>query len=66
MNFNGNNWPPEAPDPNVYGYRMWTSETDEDLAIRRFQDRYGQPPEWVIDHAGFLWVGPVPATRGQS
>ncbi len=43
-------------------WRVWApaKETDEDAAARAFVARYGEPPEFVLEHRGQLWLGPAP------
>lgn len=53
-------WPKDAPDPHDHPYRLWTADSDEMAAVASFKDRYGKPPEWVIEHLGHLWIGPIP------
>ena len=35
-------------------------DTQEDEAAARFTKRYGQPPEFIFEEQGNLWVGPLP------
>uniref|UniRef100_A0A6M3LR28 Uncharacterized protein n=1 Tax=viral metagenome TaxID=1070528 RepID=A0A6M3LR28_9ZZZZ len=35
-------------------------DTHEDEAAARFAKRYGQPPEFIFEEQGNLWVGPLP------
>ena len=41
-------------------WQVWTVDDDEESAAAAFQRRHGEPPEHVVDHAGYLWLGPVP------
>ena len=58
-----NDWPPDAPNPKLTTWRMFTSTTAEEVAAAQFQNRYGEPPEWVIEWRGWLYVGPIPEAR---
>lgn len=49
-----------APDLHAAHYRCFTLDHNEDDAARIFQARYGQPPAYIIEDKGILWVGPVP------
>ena len=41
-------------------WRGFTVDHDEADAARRFEQRYGQPPEYIVEDRGVLWVGPIP------
>lgn len=41
----------------------FTLDHDEDDAARLFMQRYGQPPEHIIEQSGLLWLGPVPVQK---
>lgn len=41
-------------------WQVWTADEDEDRAADAFARRYGSHPEHVVDHGGYLWLGPVP------
>jgi hypothetical protein len=45
-------------------WQVWTADDDEGNAAVAFERRHGQPPEHVVDHAGYLWLGPVPGVEG--
>lgn len=49
----------DRPQP-LTRYLCFTTSTDETEAAQRFQDRYGQPPDQILDFKGLLWVGPIP------
>lgn len=51
-------WPEDAPEGD---YMMFDKGTDEDKAAARFEAKHGQPPEWIHEAAGFLWLGPIPS-----
>ena len=53
-------WPEDAPDPHEHAYRMFTQDHSEEGASGKFLQRYGRPPEWVVEHLGWLYVGPIP------
>ena len=53
-------WPTNAPDPHEHAYRMFTLDHGEEGASDKFASRYGHPPEWVVEHLGWLYVGPIP------
>lgn len=45
----------------------FTHDHDEDEAARTFEDRFGQPPEYITESAGrykLLLAGPVPGLEG--
>ena len=47
----------------------FTRDHDEDDAARRFEQRFGQPPEYITESAGrypLLLVGPVPDREGDA
>lgn len=52
------------PDPAIGCWVTFTIDHDEDDAARRFQERYGRPPEHIIEDHRYrhptLKVGPVP------
>jgi hypothetical protein len=53
-------------DVSVLPGQAWlafTRDHDEDKAARTFEERFGQPPEHVVDHGGYLWLGPVPGAE---
>ena len=71
-------WPSNAPHPTTVSYDVYRMEGDnilrlidgrvltEDDCAERFQQRYGQPPDYIIGpYTRHLWVGPVPE-RGES
>lgn len=52
------------PDPAIGCWVTFTIDHSEDDAARRFQERYGRPPEHIIEDHRYrhptLKVGPVP------
>lgn len=51
---------PVLPDAS---WLAFSADHDEDDAARRFEERFGQPPEYITESAGrykMLLVGPVP------
>ena len=52
--------PDPAPDPHDHAYRMFTLDHSEEGASGKFASRYGCPPDWVVEHLGWLYVGPIP------
>lgn len=45
----------------------FTHDHDEDDAARTFEERFGQPPEYITESSGrypMLLVGPVPDREG--
>ena len=38
-------------------------DTDEDKAAERFRERFGQPPDEIIEYKSWLLVGPIQAER---
>ena len=55
---------PVLPDA---AWLAFTADHDEDAAARRFEERFGQPPEYITESAGrhkMLLVGPVPGLEG--
>ena len=54
--------------PGEFGatWIMWQLEKDEneDDAAAAFVRRHGSHPEHVVDHGGYLWLGPVPGQEG--
>lgn len=44
-------------------YLCFTLDHNEDAASSRFEQRYGAPPERIIEYDGKLWLGPVPETE---
>ena len=49
---------PDRPQLQT-AYLCFTAEHDEEAASRRFAEKYGQPPEYIIEHGGLLWLGPI-------
>lgn len=47
-------------------HRCYTLDTNEDDAARLFVQRYGQPPERIIEAKGLLWLGPVPSKEADN
>ncbi len=47
--------------PDAY-YHCFTLDHDAARAAAIFTARYGQPPEQILEHAGLLRLGPVPAS----
>lgn len=54
-----------APDPHAHYWRGFTRDTDEGEAARIFEQRYGQPPAFLIESKGILLAGPIPAANAQ-
>ena len=55
---------PVLPDAS---WLAFTADHDEDDAARRFEQRFGQPPEYITESNGrykMLLVGPVPEPEG--
>lgn len=55
---------PVLPDA---AWLAFTADHDEDDAARIFEDRFGQPPEYIAESGGrykMLLVGPVPGQEG--
>jgi hypothetical protein len=50
-----------APSPTEAAYRCFSLDTKEEIAAAAFQQRYGQPPEFVFESYGNLLCGPIPA-----
>jgi hypothetical protein len=56
-------------DVSVLPGQAWlafTRDHDEDEASRTFEERFGQPPEYITESAGrckMLLVGPVPGVE---
>ncbi len=46
-------------------WRGYTRDTDEAEAARLFTDRYGAPPEFIVESKGILLAGPIPAGGAQ-
>lgn len=56
-----------APDPAEGGVWLgFTADHSEEDAARRFQERYGRPPGYIVESLGLLLVGPVPLVGGLS
>ena len=53
-------WPKDAPDAHEHQYMMFTLDHSEVDAAAEFESRYGEKPEWIIEHLGNLYVGPIP------
>ena len=53
-------WPTDAPDPHERPYRLFTLDHSEQAAAARFKDRFGRQPDWIVEHLGYLYVGPIP------
>lgn len=45
-------------------WQVWTADETETAAAAAFERRYRQAPEHVVDHGGYLWLGPVPGMEG--
>ena len=43
----------------------FTRDIDSDQAARRFVERFGRQPDYLIDDKGYLWAGPVPERTTQ-
>ena len=41
-----------------------TLDEDEGEAAARFAERYGQPPELIVESYGILLLGPLPRRAG--
>jgi hypothetical protein len=48
-----------TPDPERF-YVCFELADDEEEAARKFEARYGQPPDFIFDSKGLLFVGPIP------
>lgn len=46
-------------------WRAFTRDHNEADASRLFTERYGRPPEYIIEAKGILLLGPVPAGGAQ-
>lgn len=48
--------------PGEFGalWQMFSLDHDEEKAARDFQRRHGRPPEYIVEFAGALWIGPAP------
>lgn len=57
-------------DVSVLPGQTWlafTRDHDENEAARTFEERFGQPPEYITESSGrypMLLVGPVPGLEG--
>lgn len=49
-----------TPDLTHHHYLGFTLDEPEDYAAQRFHQRYGAPPEHIIESLGILYVGPIP------
>lgn len=50
-----------APDQAEGGVWLgFTADHGEEDAARRFRERYGRPPGYIVESLGLLLVGPVP------
>lgn len=41
-------------------WQVYSLDTDEALAARDYERRYGQPPEYIVEYRRALWLGPTP------
>ena len=41
-------------------FLAFSPDTSPEMAAARFLQRFGRPPEWILDSLGILFVGPVP------
>ena len=41
-------------------WRVYTLDTPPEEAAASFANRYGYPPQHVVEHAHHLWLGPAP------
>jgi len=55
-----NTWPEGAPKGVDY---VCFFCVDEQEITRRFQERFGRPPEYIFDHTRMTWAGPVTVRR---
>jgi hypothetical protein len=44
-------------------WRGYTTDESEDEAAAKFTTRYGEPPEYIVEDGGVLWVGPIPERK---
>lgn len=54
------------PDLTQGLWRGFTADHDEAEAAQSFEQRYGKPPEYIVEDRGVLFVGPIPAAPGRS
>jgi hypothetical protein len=52
--------PEITPEEMAGSWRVYTLDHDRVEAAAQFERRYGAPPTRVLEHAGLLWVGPIP------
>lgn len=51
----------DAPaDTDTGYYLVFTADVPEDIAARRFESRFGVPPQQIVEYNRQLWLGPVP------
>lgn len=55
-------WPPDAPKPaKGTEYRIyWADGANTDELAARFEQRYGEPPAWIVEDKPWLYLGPIP------
>lgn len=49
-----------APPPTEAAYLAFSLDTKEEVAAAAYQQRHGQPPEFVFESRGNLLCGPIP------
>ena len=47
-------------NPLALPHLCYTLDTDEHAAALAYRERYGVPPEHIVEAAGLLWLGPIP------
>lgn len=50
-----------TPDTAGVVWLAFSPDHSEEEAARRFQERYSQPPRYIIESRGNLLLGPVPS-----
>lgn len=45
-------------------WMMVELDDDEDVMAAQFVRKHGEPPEHIVPHRGYLWLGPVPSLEG--
>lgn len=53
-------------NPLTLPHLCYTLDTDEHAAALAYRERYGVPPEEIIEAAGLLWLGPVPTEQPEG
>ncbi len=41
----------------------YTLDHNEDEAAAIFRQRFGVPPDHIVEQSGLLWLGPIPETQ---